>query len=319
MSGISCNRNPSSSIKLRLLWTPQAQFAGYIVAQKKGFYSNHGLTVEILSAGPDLKPQVTVANGTDDIGIGVPNSIIAARTNGVPLVALAQMFQDSPNRYVLKRENQISSLRDLKGKKVGLWTGGDEAEFVSMLKTANMELSDIEVVPQGFSITPFLEDQYVLSMVTTYNELPQIINAGFNEESLQILSPKEYNSAIPGDMIFCRSDFLKQNQEIVFAFLEASFEGWKYCYDNQAESVEIVMESNPELKKDEQVNMLTACLNLIKSGDAITNGMGYISEDSYSNVQRIIFESKQIDRTTDVKTVVDKSVWDKIPASQKRF
>ena len=311
----SCNKpKESTKINLRLQWIPQTQFAGYIIAKQKGFYQEEGLTVNLNPAGPDLKPQVTVANGSDQIGIGVPNQVIAARTNGVPLVTIAQIFQNSPNRYVLKSQNKIDSLQQLKGKKVGLWLGGDEAEFTAMLQSANMTLNDVTVVAQEYSVAPFLQDQYVISMVTVYNELNLIQKEGYQGDKLQILSPKDYNSAILGDMIFTTDKFLKENPETVQKFLAASIKGWKYCIDHPQEALDIVMKYNPELNREEQKYMLNACIDLIKSNK---NGIGYINKSDYVNAQRILKVSKQIDKTIDINTTFNLSAWNNIPDSIK--
>ncbi len=298
-----------SNIKLRLQWVPQAQFAGYLVAKEKGFYKERNLDVEILPAGPDLKPHTTVASGTDDIGIGVPNQIIAARSNNVPLVVISQIFQDSANRYVLKAKNKINDLRELKGTKVGLWLGGDEVEFIAMLKTVGMTMNDIVAVPQEFSVVPFLEDQYVLSQVTVYNELNLIRAQGYEGDKLQVLSPKDYNSAIVGDMIFCMEDFLKKNKEVVAKFLEASILGWKYCLENPNDAVEIVVKYNPELNREEQTKQLTAVLKLIWFGKAKEMGIGFVNEDDYVIAEKILYESKQIDRHVDAQAAYDLSAW----------
>lgn len=309
---ISCEqagKKDFTEINLRLQWIPQCQFAGYIVASIKGFYEERGLKVNLLPAGPDLKPHMTVASRTDDIGIGVSNQIIGARSNEVPLVVIAQIFQDSANRYILKSENRIKDLRELKGKKVGLWLGGDEVEFMAMLKTASMDLSDVIVVPQEFSVILFLEDQYVLSQVTVYNELNLIRDQGYEGEKLQVLSPKNYNSAIVGDMIFCRERYLEQNKLIVTKFLEASILGWKYCIEHPDEAVDIVVKYNPELKVEDQKKQLKAVLQLIQSGNALEYGIGYPDEKDYANAERILFESGQIDKRVNPKDCFDISAW----------
>lgn len=313
----SCKEN--AAVNVRLQWIPQTQFAGYIVAKQLGYYEEEGLKVNLLPAGPDLKPHLTVANGSDQIGVGVPNQIIAARTNGVPLVSIAQIFQNSANRYVLKAENRIDSLQQLRGKKVGLWMGGDEAEFISMLNTVGMTLNDVTVVPQEYSVTPFLQDQYVLSMVTIYNELNLIQKQGYSGGKLQILSPKDYNSAIPGDMIFCKEDYLRDNPELVKKFVTASIKGWRYCIEHPNEALEIVLKYNPELNREEQRYMLNACIELIGEGSSLSKGIGYISEADYVNTQRILMLSKQIDKTVDIKTTFNLSAWEAVPDSIKKI
>ncbi len=48
-------------------WFPQAQFAGYFVAQSQGFYEEEGLNVTVLDGG-NVNPTVQVASGNADFG-----------------------------------------------------------------------------------------------------------------------------------------------------------------------------------------------------------------------------------------------------------
>jgi NitT/TauT family transport system substrate-binding protein len=304
--------NELAKINLRLQWFSHSQFAGYIIAKEKGYYKEYGLDVNILSGGPDLKPQITVATGTDDIGIGVPNQIIAAQSNGVPIVIIAQIFQDSPNRYILKKENSIKQLSDLKGKKVGLWLGGDEVEFIAMLKTQGMSEKDIEIIPQAFSVVPFIQDQYICSQVTSYGEMNFLALKGWTQDKLQVLSPKDYNSAILGDLIFCRKDYIDKNKENVTKFLEASIKGWQFCISNPDEALQIILKSNSELSKDEQVLVMKSVIELVTTGDAAIHGIGYINPKDLENAERILFESKQIDRRVDISKVYDNSALENV-------
>ena len=306
-------------IRLRLQWIPQAQFAGFIVARENGFYADVGLDVELLPAGPDLKPQVTVAAGIDDIGIGVVNQVIAARSNGVPLVAIGQVFQDSPNRYVLKAENRIDGLEELRGKKIGLWLGGDEAEFISMLATVDMTLEDVQVIPQGFSVVPFLEDLYIVSQVTVYNELNLIRSQGYDESKLQVLTPRDYSSAILGDVIFTTEAFVSEHPDTVRKFVEASIRGWRFCLDNPTEAVSIVLASNPELQREDQELQMEAVLRLVRSGAATSFGLCYVDVRDYATAERILFESGQITSRVAPETAIDLTAWNAVPESIKRI
>lgn len=314
------NRSRSGDLeklKLRLEWYPQSQFAGFIVAKQKGFYREEGLDVELQPAGPDLKPQVTVAAGIDDLGIGVPNQIITARSNGVPLVGIAQLFQDSANRYVLKDKNKISDLRELRGKKVGLWLGGDEVEFVAMLATVGMTLRDVQVIPQGFSVIPFLQDQYDVSQVTTYNELNQIHGQGYEGDKLQVLSPRDYNAAILGDVVFTRESTLHTKHAAIVRFLTASFRGWQYCIDHPNEALDIVLEYNPELQREDQQSQLHEVLSLLTAGSAQSHGLGYMNLPDYQNAERILFESGQINTHVDAAKAIDLGAWSAVPGLAK--
>ena len=297
-----------TKVSLRLLWFPHSQFAGYIIAQEKGFYKEAGLDVTIQPGGPNLSPPKSVASGSDDIGIAMPNQIIAARSNGVPLVSIAQMFQDSPNRYILKKENAIKQLSDLKGKPVGLWLGGEEFEFIAMLKSQGMTEKDVKIIPQNYSVVPFLEDNYICSQVTTYGEMNFLAAQGWTADKFQILCPKDYNSAILGDLLFCREDYLQKNKETVQKFLEASFKGWQYCIANPEEAVKIILAYNKELNAEEQQMVMKSTIELITTGDAKQYGLGYINPNDLQNAERILFESGQIEKRVDVSKVYDSRI-----------
>lgn len=315
----SCNSGEKEGkINLRLKWAYQAQFGGYLVAKEKGFYKDAGLDVNIQPAGPDLKPYTTVASGSDDIGIGIIPQLISARSNGVPLVAIAQMFQDSPNRFVLKKKNRIDSLQQLKGKPIGLWLGGDEIEFISMLKSVGMSLNDVKVIPQKFSVAPFLEDEYVLGQVMIYNELNQIKRNGYTGDSLQVISPKDYNSAVLGDLLFTNEKFLKDHPDELKKFLQASFKGWTYTSEHPEEALDIIMKYNKELNRDEQREQLQEVLKLIMTGFTPTKGIGYINKADYDNAKRILLggmkpetgEYKNVSNV-DIQKVFTSAIWDK--------
>lgn len=314
------NRGPSDAstkLRVRLEWVPQAQFAGYIAAKQLGFYRDVGLDVDLLPAGPDLKPQVTVAAGTDDVAVGVSNQVVTARSNGVPLKIIAQLFQDSANRYVLKKENAITSLRDLRGKPVGLWLGGDEAEFIAMLKTVNMTLKDVKVIAQEFSVLPFLQDKYVLSQVTVYNELNVIEREGFGPDKLQILSPANYGAAIVGDMLFTTEAFASRNTDTLTRFLSASLKGWQYALRKPEETVSLIVKYNPELTASDQRAQLASVARLIIGGDARQRGIGYMDSSAYAIAIKVLVGSGQISSPIERNSIFDARMWDAVPMEFK--
>src|SRR5271168_627787 len=71
---------------IQLKWVYQAQFAGYIVAQTKGYYKAHGLEVTIKPGGPDLAPPQVIAGGGVDFAVDWLPSALSAREKGVPMV-----------------------------------------------------------------------------------------------------------------------------------------------------------------------------------------------------------------------------------------
>ena len=182
-----------------------------------------------------------------------------------------------------------------------------------------MSLKDMEVTPQEYTVIPFLEDKYILSAVTVYNELNQIRENGYEGDKLQVLSPKDYGTAFLGDMLFCKQDYLDKNPETVKKFLIATLKGWQYTMQNPEKALKIVLSYNKELNEGQQKKQLEAVIQLIKSGKTLTNGLGYIDEKEYSNIEKILRESGQIQSKVDVKTLYDSKPWESVNNEDKKI
>ena len=66
-------------VTLQLKWVTQAQFAGYYVALKQGFYEEEGLDVAVNQGGPDVAPPQVMAGGGADVMVDWMPSALAAR------------------------------------------------------------------------------------------------------------------------------------------------------------------------------------------------------------------------------------------------
>ncbi|WP_417813130.1 ABC transporter substrate-binding protein [Thalassospira alkalitolerans] len=80
----------ADEVTLQLKWVTQAQFAGYYVAQDKGFYDEADLDVTINPGGPDIAPPQVIAGGGADVVVDWMPSALASREKGVALVNIAQ-------------------------------------------------------------------------------------------------------------------------------------------------------------------------------------------------------------------------------------
>ncbi|MEX2535193.1 MAG: ABC transporter substrate-binding protein [Trueperaceae bacterium] len=238
-------------------WFPQAQFAGYFVAQDKGFYAEEGLNVTILDGG-NVNPTVQVASGNADFGTDWSANMLVQRDQGLDVVMIAQMYQDSGYRLVALRDSGIEEFADLAGRTVGVWGFGNEfaAEviFDVMELTSNLDPTvtnpDVEAVVYAFDPALVFPDEVDAASAMTYNELDQIVGLGYPLDTLNILDPADIDAAIMEDLVFTRPDVLNManfkgsdmsGREVAERFLRASIRGWEYAVANQEESVQIVL------------------------------------------------------------------------------
>ncbi|MDO5519382.1 MAG: ABC transporter substrate-binding protein [bacterium] len=94
-----------TDVSIQLKWLPQAQFMGYYVALKLGYYDEVGLKVNIVPGGGDISETTAVNNGTVDFGVTWVSNLIAANAGGMNLLEVAQIYQRSGLVLVYKLDS----------------------------------------------------------------------------------------------------------------------------------------------------------------------------------------------------------------------
>ena len=238
----------AEDVTLQLKWVTQAQFAGYFVAQAKGFYEEEGLTVTILPGGPDVAPTQVIAGGGADVVIDWMPSALAAREKGLALVNIAQPYKSSGMMLTCLKESGVATPADFKGKTLGVWFGGNEYPFLNWMNKLGLKTdgSDVTVLKQGFNVDPLLQKQAACISTMTYNEYWQVIDAGVKPEDLVTFKYEDEGVATLEDGLYVMEDKLKDPafEDKMVKFVRASMKGWKYAEANADEAAMIVLEND---------------------------------------------------------------------------
>ena len=262
-------------IRLQLQWFPQAQFAGYFAAKDKGYYAEEGFDVTILPGAVEIVPATVVAGGQAEFGISWVPRMLAPRESGADGVVIAQIFQRSPTLQVSFKDRNITKPEDLRGKKVGSWGFGNEAELYAGLRKAGLDPdnpSDVAIVAQQFDMVAFAAGEIDAAQAMIYNEYAQVLEtknpatgALYTADDLNVISWEEYGTSMLQDAIFASEAWLGQegNEDVAVKFLKASFKGWIFCRDNPDECVDIVLKSDAALPKGHQTWQLNEVNGII--------------------------------------------------------
>jgi len=323
---VSAGGLQAADLNLRLEWIKQGQFAGELVALDKGYYKDEGVSVDLLPAGSELKPAVTVAQGSDQFGIGHPNQVITARSHGAPLVMVSEYGQKSAEVYIARKDHGISTLADVKGKNVGSWFGGDEAEFLAMLSTVGMSGSDVNLQPEQDNPVPqLISGQLDVIEAVRYDPASlAVLKTALKPDQLTWLWPEDTGMALINTGLFTTQKMIDEHPDQVQGVVNATLRGWKEALEDPQAAAEIVVKYNPELKVEDQVAMIKAMGAMFCAGPTLEGKFGQSTADSWETVQKILLSYGKTDANglqapIDLGKAYTNSFWDKAPAAYKQI
>lgn len=217
-------------------WIPQSQFAGYYVAQKMGFYEEVGVEVEIRhSSASDFALNSLLKGECQAITIQLFDAIYQI-DKGVEMVNILQTAQRSGHVIVI-RHDDIESIDDLKGRRVGIW----RSSFGQLAQLMNMDHKlGIEWIPFVQSINLYISGAVDATMAMTYNELYWILSSGFEDKKVIAMADIGYD--YPEEGIYISKAYYEKYPDKARAFAEASQRGWEWAHQNPEQTLEIVLE-----------------------------------------------------------------------------
>jgi NitT/TauT family transport system substrate-binding protein len=289
----------AADVTLQLKWVTQGQFAGYYAALEQGYYEDENLNVTIKPGGPDIVPEQVVLGGQAEFGINWLDNTLATRDQGGQIVNIAQVFARSGMTELTWADSGLDSIEDLRGKKVGVWLGGNEHKlFAALTKNGIDPQKDAQIVAQPFDMNLFLNREVDAAAAMTYNELAQVLETKnpdtgelYTLDDLNVMKMSDLGTGALEDGIFVTEDWIadEANQDIAVRFLKASFKGWAYCRDNPDDCVQYVLDAGPTLGEGHQAWMVNEINKLIWPND---NGIGIMDDGDYDTTVQIATDYK---------------------------
>jgi len=274
------NKNDGET-SLRLKWISQAQFAGFYTAQEEGYYNELGLNVRIDPAGPNISPIQSVIAGTNEFGIAGAEQVITAIDNGIPIVAIAVIYRETPEALVSLKKSGITKPSDLVGKTVGVVYDNDENLYRMFLKNAGVDEKKIKEVPAITGISQILTEQVDAKMAYEMNDYILLQLEG---KEVNILRFRDYGVKFYADTIFTTKEMLEKNPDKVRKFVEASMKGWETTISNPEKAIERLIKINPSLNYEHQLGYLTASIPIIQTGEKLGFSEKTVWQDMIDNL-----------------------------------
>lgn len=267
----ACSSSPASTsssgsmthVTLQESYLNNAEFAGYYIAAKKGYFAKYGLDVDIIAAGATTDPRTVVANGGAQIGfVSETSDVLIGISQGVPYKCFGATFQSNPGCLMVLAKSDIFSVKDLVGKTIGMQDDARQ-QVIGILQSNNVPVDKVNLQVVGDDPTPL-----VLGKIDAYTAY------AFNEPialKMQGIGTRCYSFSdigLPGygDNLIATNDTIKSSPDMLARFVKASQEAWAYSIAHPSAAVAATLDDYPsgqnatqqKLQMQAQIPMLTS-------------------------------------------------------------
>jgi PAS domain S-box-containing protein len=231
-------------VALQLKWLHAYQFAGYYAAEAQGYYREAGLEVEIREGRPGMDFVGEVVSGRAQYGTG-SSGLVLDRNQGLPVVALAVIFQHSPDLLMVAAGSGIATPQQLVFKRV--MTNYSTPAIAAMLLNEAGSLDKFTILDQTNDLRGLIEGR--VDAVAGYQTDQPFF---FKERGFPIatLRPVQYGVDFYGDNLFTREEELRRHPQRAQAFRAASLKGWEYAMSHPDEMIALIQQRGSRLSAE---------------------------------------------------------------------
>ncbi|WP_454192848.1 ABC transporter substrate-binding protein [Paenibacillus sp. Marseille-Q7038] len=282
-------------VKVVLNWFAKSEHGGFYAAEEEGIYEAKNLDVTIEPGGPQVSSIQIVASGKAEFGVAHADQILLARKEGIPIVALATTFQISPQALMYHEESGISDFGDLNGRTVFIQQGQPYWEFLKH----KYKLDTVKEVAYTGQHSNFIDDPQSASQSFVNGE-PFVVEKQGVKVKTKLIADSDYKPYAA--VIYTTEKYLKENPDTVKAFIGGTVEGWNNYKENYEKINKKINEVNTNLSEDEIAFGEEAQREYVYGYDAEEHGVGYMTEERWTELMQQLIEIGLLDQEIDVNT-----------------
>lgn len=190
------------------------------IAAEKGLYKKEGLSdVKIENFVEQKDINAAVASGALDVAAVPTNAALSMKAAGLPIKIVA-LLDFSTTADAILAGPEITSIKDLKGKKVAYEQGATSDVLLQYALAANgLSIKDIEQVPMPAANAGGALIAGQVPVAVTYE--PYLSTAMQQDPKLKLLYTAGVNPGLISDVLVVREDVLKKKPGQILALIKA--------------------------------------------------------------------------------------------------
>ncbi len=276
------------------------------LAKELGFFEKEGLDVNLLASETTVPYVAFLSNGDAEFVMLDSAQVLQAANAKQPIAVVYEAMQFAPEGIYVKADSDIKSVKDLKGKKVGLASDRDQITLVVALDSVGMSIDDVTTAVVGDSgplLASSLKNGSIDAFAGSATDLAAIEANGL---PVRDLTPPAV-SENPGNSFAIWAPNKEKLGDIVPRFLRAwAMANHAALVDTKAAAA-ICKKTLPEQWENPTVGMNVLLAAAKQTNLVRTKQRGEPQPDVWARIQGPYVKLKEIDQKIEPKTFIDDS------------
>ena len=300
----------ADKVTFQLDWLPGGDKAPVYVGIQEGFFAEADLDVSIASGRGSTDALTKMATGQSDVGSSDIGALMAAKAqDGVPVVAIYPYFTQAPHAFFALKSSGVSSIKDLKGKKVATSPFTSSNAFLPLvLKENGLSEDDIILVKTDpGALGPMMitgnADVIIAWVTNTALFTTQAAEAG---KEIVEMPWSSAGLSLYSSSLLASERFLSERPEVAERFVKAFAKSLEFTYAHPEKAGEAIHAMVPEVDANIAAAQIKSITNLVYNDVTKADGFGVFTPERIQQTWEYVAAANELSEDAlDPQTAVD--------------
>ncbi len=290
----------AKDVSFILNWVAGGDHAPVYWAHARGLYKEAGINLTIEPGKGSTMSSQRVGLGQNQMGIADLGTALVNVGKGANLVAVFNIYANSPYGFYWKKSSGIGSVKDFAGKKIGNppWDAARQM-WPAFAKSVGMDpksVSWVNVQPNA-KISALKSDS--IDVTTSFYNIHFIFQRVFGDD-MGFVAGKDIGINPYGNSVIVNADFLKENPDTVAAFVKVTQQAYHDCVKTPEPCIDALLAANSGLKKEDSMANWKLVMELMDHPISREQGLGYLDPERMAADYKLIETYFNLDNKFDI-------------------
>lgn len=285
-----------------LNWVPGGDHAPYYYAKAQGWYAKVGIDLNLEPGKGSALAVQKVGAGANPIGLADMGNVLLAKGKGADLVAVFNVYANSPQGLYWLKSSGIKGIKDFPGKKIGNPAAdGARPMWPALAKANGIDPKSVTWVNIDANAKLSALKSKSIDITTSFYNIHHIFQRELGAD-MGFVAWRDVGLNPYGNSVIVNGEFLAKNKPLVAKFVKVTQQAFATCVKDPKPCVKALIDANGALSFDNELVNWQLVEVLMSDKFSKTVALGVHDDGRMKADYELVRDYVGVDKPFDVKT-----------------